>query len=189
MEIWKDCKGYEGLYQVSDLGRIWSIKRQCYLKGSYDKDGYIKLTLIAKNGKIKYERAHRLIALSFIENPNSYTVVNHINGIKDDNRATNLEWTDVKGNTKHAYDNNLGGMKEIQKMATEAARLKNTKTYLIYKNGELIAEGYGILNTAEIAGCNEKTVRNCLRENRATRNGYSFAVKGGDDNAENKPNT
>lgn len=189
MEIWKDCKGYEGLYQVSDLGRIWSVKRQCYLKGSYDKDGYIKLTLIAKNGKIKYERAHRLIALSFIENPNSYTVVNHINGIKDDNRATNLEWTDVKENTKHAYDNNLGGMKEIQKMATEAAKLKNTKTYLIYKNGELIAEGYGILNTAEIAGCNEKTVRNCLRENRTTRNGYSFAVKGGDANAENKPNT
>ena len=54
-EIWKDCKGYEGLYQVSNLGRVWSIRSQKYLNGSIDKDGYIQVYLTAKNGKCKKE--------------------------------------------------------------------------------------------------------------------------------------
>ena len=46
-EIWKDCKGYEGLYQVSNQGRVWNVKLQRYLKGGYDKDGYIRVHLTA----------------------------------------------------------------------------------------------------------------------------------------------
>ena len=94
-EIWKDCKGYEGLYQVSNLGRVWDIKLQRYLKGSYDKDGYIQVYLTAKNGKVKMERVHRLVALVFLDNPNNYPQVNHKDKNKGSNCVDNLEWCDA----------------------------------------------------------------------------------------------
>ena len=185
-EIWKDCKGYEGLYQVSSLGRIWSVRKQRYIK-SYKKtgknEGYLEIQLVAKNGKIKYERVHRLVALAFIPNPNNYTIVNHLNGIKDDNRVENLEWTTVQGNTQHAVDNNLGGYNTHLKEMTEKARIKNAKTYLVYKDGELIGEYKGRKEAGNAANVSEKTVQLCVKEHRTTRKGFSFEVKGGDANA------
>ena len=100
-EIWKDCKGYPG-YQISNLGRVWSVKRQRYLKGCYDKYGYIKVCLTAKNGKTKTERIHRLVALAFLDNPNNYPQVNHKDENKQNNCVDNLEWCDAK------YNNNYG---------------------------------------------------------------------------------
>ena len=93
-EIWKDCKGYEGKYQVSNLGRVWSIGSQKYLKGSYDKDGYIQVYLTAKNGKVKMEKVYRLVALVFLDNPNNYPQVNHKDKNKQNNCVDNLEWCD-----------------------------------------------------------------------------------------------
>ena len=98
MEIWKDCKGYEGSYQVSNLGRIWSIKRQKYLKGCEDKDGYLRVNLTAKNGKVKTERVHRLVAIAFIPNPLGLPVVNHKDENKQNNMVDNLEWCSVRYN-------------------------------------------------------------------------------------------
>lgn len=95
MEIWKDCKGYEGSYQVSNLGRIWSIKGQRYLKGCEDKDGYLRVNLTAKNGKVKMERIHRLVAIAFISNPLGLPVVNHKDENKQNNTVDNLEWCSV----------------------------------------------------------------------------------------------
>ena len=100
-EIWKDCKGYEGKYQVSNLGRVWSIGSQKYLKGAI-KDGYLKVYLTAKNGKCKNEYIHRLVALAFIPNPMSLPQVNHINKEKTDNCINNLEWCSNKYNVIHA---------------------------------------------------------------------------------------
>ena len=93
-EIWKDCKGYEGKYQVSNLGRVWSIGSQKYLKGSYDRDGYIQVYLTAKNGKVKMEKVYRLVALVFLDNPNNYPQVNHKDKNKQNNCVDNLEWCD-----------------------------------------------------------------------------------------------
>lgn len=104
-EIWKDCKGYEGLYQVSNLGRVWNIKLQRYLKGSYDKDGYIRVNLTAKNGKVKTERVHRLVALVFLDNPNNYPQVNHKDENKGNNCVDNLEWCDAKYNINYGTRN------------------------------------------------------------------------------------
>lgn len=101
-EIWKDCKGYEGLYQVSNLGRVWSIGSQKYLNGSIDKDGYIQVYLTAKNGKCKKERVHRLVALVFLDNPNNYPQVNHKDENKGNNCVDNLEWCDSKYNTTYS---------------------------------------------------------------------------------------
>ena len=116
MEIWKDIPDYEGLYQVSNLGNIKSLnynntKKEKLLKTKHDKRGYLAIELRNK-GKRYYTRVHRLVAMAFIPNPNNYPQVNHINGIKSDNRVYNLEWCSVSKNTKHAFDNNLSNFRD-----------------------------------------------------------------------------
>jgi hypothetical protein len=93
-EKWKAIKGYEGLYEVSDLGRVRSLKRATtsgkVLKGVPDKDGYIYVSLSKNNIKRRYS-VHRLVAAAFIQNDNPQkTVINHRNEDKQDNRAENL---------------------------------------------------------------------------------------------------
>lgn len=113
-EIWKDIKDYEGIYQVSNKGRIKSIGRNTsniclktkILKESINQNGYIYYCLY-KNGKHKRYKIHRLVAEAFILNPNKYPVVNHKDGNKKNNNVENLEWCSSSYNTKHAYNNNL----------------------------------------------------------------------------------
>lgn len=101
-EVWKDCKGYEGIYQVSNYGRVWSVRSQKYLYGSKDKDGYLRVNLTAKNGKIKLERIHRLVAIAFLENPFNYPQVNHKDENKSNNRVDNLEWCNAEYNNTYS---------------------------------------------------------------------------------------
>lgn len=91
MENWKDIKGYEGLYQVSDKGNIRNIKRNSNLKPTPDADGYLRVSL-SKNNKGKTFKVHRLVAEAFIPNPENKPTVDHINTIRTDNRVSNLRW-------------------------------------------------------------------------------------------------
>lgn len=114
-EIWKDIRGYEGLYQVSNLGRIKSLnynntKQEKILKGSQDKSGY-RLAGLCKDGKVSAKRIHRLVAEAFIPKLENKTEVNHIDGNKKNNCINNLEWCDRKENMKHAAKNGLSGFK------------------------------------------------------------------------------
>ena len=100
-EIWKDIKGYPE-YQISNKGRIWSKYRNRYKSTWINNRGYEIVNLIAVNGKWKHESVHRLVALTFIDNPEHKPEVNHINHIRDDNRMENLEWV------THGENNTVG---------------------------------------------------------------------------------
>lgn len=109
MSIWKDVKGYEGLYEVSNAGevrskeRVNSYGRRC--KGiprafTLNRNGYLYVNL-CKNGQLKNHLVHRLVAEAFVENPQHKETVNHKNEIKTDNRADNLEWLTLAENLRY----------------------------------------------------------------------------------------
>jgi len=103
MEEWKDVIGYEGFYLVSNLGNVKRVSKN--LKKT-KQDGREIVNLCA-NGKPKRIHVHRLVAKSFIKNPENKGTVNHKNGIKTDNYVDNLEWMTRIENTKHGWENGL----------------------------------------------------------------------------------
>ena len=115
MEIWKNIENYEG-YQISNFGNVKSLSKKIKCKNGFrttkekilklkkSKQGYLSIQL--KN-KGNFFSVHRLVALAFIDNPENKLQVNHINGIKHDNRIDNLEWCNQSENQIHAYVNKL----------------------------------------------------------------------------------
>lgn len=116
-EIWKDIKGYEGLYQVSNLGKVKSLKRKRFnyrlqkiievnkekiLKQFSDTKGYL-LVILQDNKFRKTYKVHRLVSETFIPNPKNLPQINHIDGCKENNIWTNLEWCDGSYNVKEAF--------------------------------------------------------------------------------------
>lgn len=112
-EIWKDCVGYEGKYQVSNLGNVRSISNN---KGTYQErllsqrqtttSNYLYVNFTVKD-VTKHHSVHRLVAKAFIANPSDKATVNHIDGNKLNNNVCNLEWNTYSENLKHAYANGL----------------------------------------------------------------------------------
>lgn len=108
MELWKDICGYEGLYMISNLGNIKSIKKDALLKPIQNNNGYSRVSLY-KNGKYKAFSVHRLVAEAFIPNPGALPQVNHKDEDKSNNKVDNLEWCTAK------YNSNYGTIKERRK--------------------------------------------------------------------------
>lgn len=107
MEVWKSVVGYEGLYEVSNLGRVRCLKTGTFRKtNGVNSSGYQSLTFV-KNKIRKSITVHRLVAISFMENQKNKREVNHKNGIKTDNRVENLEWVTPKENQRHSVDTGL----------------------------------------------------------------------------------
>lgn len=115
-EHFKPIKDYEGLYEVSDKGRVKSVERTCirkngwplttkekFLKQGYSPDGY-KLVGLSKNGKISTKKVHRLVALAFLDNSDKIEV-NHKDGNPENNNVSNLEWVSRSENLFHSYRN------------------------------------------------------------------------------------
>ena len=106
---WKDIPGYEGLYQVSNLGEIKSLNyrntgKEKILKLIKDKKGYFHVNLY-KNGKLKNLQVHRLVAMAFIPNHNNYNQVNHKDENTSNNAVENLEWCTAKYNSNYGNRN------------------------------------------------------------------------------------
>jgi len=144
MEIWKDIEGYNGIYQVSNYGNVKSLDRQSFNKGnlhkikgkllkpSYAGTGY-KRVILCHTKSQKYFYVHRLVLIAFTVFDNERNQVNHINGIKSDNRLSNLEWCSRSENMNHAY---LFGLKTITKNQLDATSKKvfDENTGIVYNS-------------------------------------------------------
>ena len=178
MEKWKDIAGYEGLYQISNMGRVKSLERYQQNHGALQhrpetikkpterkcKDGaqgYLALVLYKDNiGKNCY--IHRLVAEAFIPNPQNKETVNHINGDKHDNRVENLEWSTYTENNHHAIQTGLNGTEHMRNK-------KGSMRVLQYdENMNLIAE-YPSMREAE-----RQTGIDCASISLGVRKGWKY---------------
>lgn len=165
-EEWKTITGYEGLYEVSNLGNVRSLKRTStkgkILKGIPDKDGYLKVCL-SKHNVRKTKPIHRLVATEFIKKRNETdVVVNHKNENKQDNRAENLEWCDVK------YNTNYNG--------SAYKRMECRRRRIVAIKGETKIEFIGVTVAAEFLGVSHSNISSCLTKKygHKTIKGFSF---------------
>lgn len=162
LEIWKDIEGYSGQYQISNKGNVKSFKRNqkgVNLKPQISGQGYLAVSLLTE-GKAKWHKVHRLVALAFLENPENKQEVNHLDGDKTNNCVENLVWANRSENTKHAYDAGLnpGTAKPIQVYS-----LADEYLYTLLGEKQIIQQGFIPSN-----------VYACARGKRKTHKGHKF---------------
>lgn len=162
MEKWRDIPGYEGLYQASDLGKIKSLEKyvnnrykdvyreERILKPSISKGGY-KRVVLTKDGTKKYIAVHRLIAMTFIPNPDNFPQINHKDEDKQNNCVSNLEWCTCKYNTRYS---------------------KAKKIIQYDLEGNYIKEWDCIKQVEEELNIKSNNLGNCLKGRNKTAGGY-----------------
>ena len=167
-EIWKDIVGYEGLYQVSNTGKIRTLNLRCYLQEKstqINNRGYLTV-LISKNGKQKRKTVHRIVAETFIPNPNHFLQINHIDENKENNVVSNLEWCDSSHNNK-CYALNHPNRKRTGKRCSR-------RVQQLSLNGMFIREWN---NSREIfleTGMSDWSISQCCRGVWKTAYGYKW---------------
>lgn len=186
-EIWKDVAGYEGFYQVSNFSRVKSLDRIIVQKNGIkkkikeriviqvkDSKGYYFVGL-HKDSKIGQFRVHRLIAQYFIPNPQNKPHINHINGIRTDNRLENLEWSTVSENNQHAYTNNG----RISPMKNKTGILNKQSKPIIQsdKNGNFVKEYAAIADAFRITKIQQSDISSCCRGLLKSAGGYIWKFK------------
>ena len=155
-EEWKEIKGFEGAYLISNKGNVLSIPRRgskgqepTLRKISYTHDGYAKVRLL-HNGKDRTMRIHRLVAEAFIPNPENKETVNHIDGNKKNNEICNLEWANRSEQMEHAYKNGLKKPVHNNRKLTDSQAEEIRKEYVrnSKEHGTVaLAKKYGVNNT------------------------------------------
>ena len=165
-EIWCPIKGYEGLYEVSDKGRVKSLKfgKERIMKNIRNKDGYLSVGL-RKNREQKWYMVHRLVAKTFIPNPDNLPEVNHKDEDKINNKVSNLEWCDRK------YNQNYGT--GIQRMAE-----KKSKSVLQYtKSGEFVKEWKSGMDVQRNTNYSRCDISLCCNGKLKSANGFVWKFK------------
>ena len=163
-ELWKDIKGYEGLYQVSNLGRVKRVTTSRILKGCKDKDGYLKV-ILCKNNIKSTKTVHRLVAQAFIPNTENKLEVNHIDEDKANNTVNNLEWSTRKENLNHGTRNERSS--RTQSIPIIATNLKSSES----------TEFYGITECARQLGLCQQSISKVLAGQCRQTKGYTFKYK------------
>jgi hypothetical protein len=126
--VWKPVVGYEGLYEVSDNGKVFSLKNKILLK-PFISVGYYSITL-RKNKQSKKIKIHRLVACAFLPNTENKKQVNHIDGNKKNNHVSNLEWCTASENNKHAWQ--YGLRKKTQNQINQAKSINSKMVIDLY---------------------------------------------------------
>lgn len=177
-EIWKQIKGYEGYYEVSNLGNVKSVKRFYRLKENGKKvevkekyinpfisSGYSRVSL-TKNGKSKKYSVHRLVAEAFIPNPNNLPLVNHKDETRNNNCVNNLEWC------THRYNINYGTT--IERISKSVIQSKTTRKVNVYKDNLLIGCFDSVREAITKLNISGSNVYKCLIGKQNTACGYSW---------------
>lgn len=167
-EIWKDIKGYEGLYEISNLGNVKSSK---ILKKELCKNGYFRIKLF-KNGKGKRFLIHRLVAIAFIPNQDDKPQVNHRDGNKQNNNVNNLEWVTSKENNIHAHRAGLnkGSFGMLGKKGKLNKRAKIINQYDL--DGNFIKSWHGYYEIQRELNINISNIVACCKKRRKKAKGY-----------------
>lgn len=169
-EIWKDIEGYEGLYQVSNMGRVKSVRKNIILKNSIARNGYKRVHLY-KNKKGKHFQIHRLVANAFIPNPDNLPQVNHKDENKLNNCADNLEWCTPE------YNYNYGTI-NIRKSQKQLNDKNKSKILLQYtKDGCFIKEWKSTMDVQRNLGFANSNISKCCRGKYAYAYGYLWKYK------------
>lgn len=170
MEKWKNIKGFEH-YQISDKGNVKGKRGMMKLR--VNARGYMMVGLRNGGPRQKTFNIHRLVAEHFIPNPNNKRYVNHIDGDKTNNHVDNLEWVTQSENQIHAYENNLQVKtpEQIERMRYYAKK-KRKPIRVINKRLGIDEVFESIYEAGKSLECNEKTIRNVLKDRNKSRLGY-----------------
>jgi len=181
-EVWKDIKGYEGLYQVSNRGRVKSLERyikrgihgiqyspERIRKQSQTHDGY-QIIILSKNKIKTTNRVNRIVADAFIPNPNNKPQVNHINNVRDDNRVENLEWVTASENQKYSYITNNRVNSNLNRFGIDNPLSKCILQYSA--DNKFIKKFYGIRDAERKTGINSGCITKCCKNKRKIAGGF-----------------
>lgn len=197
MEEWKDIAGYEGLYQVSNLGRVKSLDR-CVQRGNgiMKKQGRIMnqtrlirkpeqgkaiyhTVLLSDSGMHKRYLVHRLVATAFISNPLQKDQVNHIDGNGENNNVSNLEWCDGKENMRHAWETGILNSENVTKPFIERAKRRHGKNSPAWGGYiEVIDKSGNVVTVCETLMKTQAWIRNNTDYKNATYTGVSKVCLG-----------
>ena len=170
-EIWKDVKGYEGLYEVSDLGQVRNARTMLLLSVHERSKGrkYSSMSVgLFKNGKQRQVSMHRIIAFAFIENEDNKPFINHKDGNPRNNQLGNLEWCTAKENSQHASRSGLlrpmrgedcGTSKLKERDVLRIKEMYKTKKYRQWELGKMFGVGQDQISRV-ISGDNWKYLLN-----------------------------
>ena len=176
-EEWRDIKGYEGKYMVSNLGRVKSLNynrtgKEKIMKGGKEGQGYLQVTL-SKDGKGKNYHVHRLVAQAFCENPMGYTEINHIDENKENNMAKNLEWVSHEYNINHGTRNQRVGEKlKGRKQSEEAIKKLSKPVFSVDKESGLIMWWQSASEASRQLGINNGNICDCLKGRKKSAGGH-----------------
>lgn len=180
-EIFLDVKGYEGLYQVSNLGNVKSlvnnkcVEREKILKPVNIGNGYVRV-MLCKNKTNKLYLVHRLVAQAFIENPTNLPCINHIDENKQNNSVENLEWCTHKYNCNFGTRNERAGkaISNNTNRSKEISKALSKKVYQYSKDLELISV-WKSTQEAQRQGFNSGHISACCNGKLKTHKGYIWS--------------
>lgn len=176
-EEWRPVEGYEGLYEVSNLGRVWSIERidsggvrrgGHFMSFTSNKGGYLRCKL-TKNGKFKLMLVHKLVATAFIPNPNNYPCINH----KDEDQTNNCVYVNPDGTIDfdksnlewctYSYNINYGNRKaKVKEKALNGPLSKSVAKYSV--NGDFIQVFPSVNEASRQTGIKLSNISNCCNK-------------------------
>lgn len=187
-EVWKDIKGYEGYYQISNKGRVKSlprlrnaknkfISRERILKNQDNSKGYLRVELKANNKKQKFF-VHRLVAEHFLDKPKGCNIVNHLDCNPHNNNVENLEWTTFKGNSRYMKEQGRDRRTPIwiERLTKTQRKVNGKKVIGISINGNMVLR-YDAVNEVKKDGFHPSCVSECCNNLRQTHKGFLWRFR------------